>query len=87
MTLTETILGLGRDLSLRLIAEGVETAEQLHFLQERGCHSAQGYWFSKPQPAAAFSSWLAAYYDALNGSANGAAAPAIARLVTPTQHK
>jgi len=87
VTLTETILGLGRDLSLRLVAEGVETAEQLHFLQERGCHSAQGYWFSKPQPAAEFSSWLAAYYDALDRSGNSAAAPAIARLVTPTQHK
>lgn len=87
VTLTETILGLGRELSLRLVAEGVETAEQLHFLQERGCHSAQGFWFSKPQPAADFSAWLATYYDALNGNDRSAAAPAVARLVTPTRHK
>jgi EAL domain-containing protein (putative c-di-GMP-specific phosphodiesterase class I) len=87
VTLTETILGLGRDLSLRMVAEGVETAEQLHFLQERGCHGAQGYWFSKPQPATDFSAWLAAYYEALRGNDSSAAAPAIARLVTPTRHK
>lgn len=87
VTLTETILGLGRDLSLRMVAEGVETAEQLHFLQERGCHGAQGYWFSRPQTATDFSAWLAAYYEALRGNDSSAAAPAIARLVTPTRHK
>jgi diguanylate cyclase (GGDEF)-like protein/PAS domain S-box-containing protein len=87
VTLTETIIGLGRDLSLRLIAEGVETAEQLHFLEARGCHSAQGYWFSKPQPAEEFRVWLAAYYLALAGGDHSAAAPAIARLVTATEYK
>lgn len=87
VTLTETILGLGRDLSLRMVAEGVETAEQLHFLQERGCHGAQGYWFSRPQTATDFSAWLAAYYEALRGNDSSAAAPAVARLVTPTRHK
>lgn len=87
MTLTETILGLGRELSLHLVAEGVETAEQMHYLRERGCDSAQGYWFSRPQPAAEFKSWLRSYYDALNSSGNSPATPSIARLLTPTRHK
>jgi diguanylate cyclase (GGDEF)-like protein len=87
MTLTETILGLGRELSLHLVAEGVETAEQMHYLRERGCDSAQGYWFSRPQPAAEFKSWLTAYYEALNSSGKSPATPSIARLLTPAKHK
>ncbi len=87
VTLTETILGLGHKLSLRLVAEGVETAEQMQFLRERGCDAAQGYWFSRPQPKAEFKAWLAAYYEALHESAGSTAVPAIARLLTPTRHK
>ncbi len=87
MTLTETILGLGRELSLHMVAEGVETAEQMHYLRERGCDSAQGYWFSRPQPAAEFKSWLRSYYEALNSSGNSPATPSIARLLTPPRHK
>ncbi|MCB1688237.1 MAG: EAL domain-containing protein, partial [Halioglobus sp.] len=85
-TLTETILGLGHKLSLRLVAEGVETAEQMQFLRERGCDAAQGYWFSRPQPRAEFKTWLAAYYESMNESTRSPAAPAIARLVTPARH-
>jgi EAL domain-containing protein (putative c-di-GMP-specific phosphodiesterase class I) len=38
-----------------VIAEGVETQEQLDFLTEHGCHEFQGYFFRKPQPAEDFS--------------------------------
>ena len=45
---------------LRVLAEGVETAEQLAFLRERGCDSYQGYFCSRPVPAEAFAALVRA---------------------------
>ena len=45
------IIALARTLNLRAVGEGVETKEQLAILQERQCHEAQGYLWSKPVPA------------------------------------
>ncbi|TCJ11933.1 EAL domain-containing protein [Parasulfuritortus cantonensis] len=45
-------VALGHELGLRVLAEGVETVEQLHLLREMGCDSAQGYHLSRPIPAA-----------------------------------
>ncbi|MBF0437590.1 MAG: EAL domain-containing protein [Magnetococcales bacterium] len=45
------IISLGRALNLNIVAEGVETPEQLAILKEQGCHEMQGYLFSKPLPA------------------------------------
>lgn len=45
-----TIVALGHSLKLKVIAEGVETAEQLAFLREIKCDEMQGYYFSKPLP-------------------------------------
>ncbi|MFL6710463.1 MAG: putative bifunctional diguanylate cyclase/phosphodiesterase [Massilia sp.] len=49
-----TIIGIGQALAHRVIAEGVETVEQLEFLRASGCDEVQGYLFSKPLGAAAF---------------------------------
>jgi diguanylate cyclase (GGDEF)-like protein/PAS domain S-box-containing protein len=48
------IIKMGRSLNLRVIAEGVETAEDLAFLRANGCDEAQGYYFSHPVPTEQF---------------------------------
>jgi diguanylate cyclase (GGDEF)-like protein/PAS domain S-box-containing protein len=45
------VIGLGKSLHMRVIAEGVETREQLEILREHGCAEGQGYYFSRPVPA------------------------------------
>ena len=55
----EAIIGLGRSLGKRVVAEGVETDTQLEFLRSRRCHEAQGYLFGRPVPAAAIAEKLA----------------------------
>lgn len=47
-TIVSTIIAMTRQLNLRVIAEGVETKEQLQFLQEKQCDEVQGYLFSPP---------------------------------------
>lgn len=44
------VVGLGQALDMEVLAEGVETAEQLRMLQQEGCDELQGYLFSKPKP-------------------------------------
>jgi diguanylate cyclase (GGDEF)-like protein/PAS domain S-box-containing protein len=56
--ITSAIIALARNLNLQVIAEGVETAEQSAFLRQRGCHLQQGYFFSRPLPAADFARYL-----------------------------
>jgi diguanylate cyclase (GGDEF)-like protein/PAS domain S-box-containing protein len=48
------VIGLGKNLNIRVVAEGVETREQLAMLQEYGCPQGQGYYFSRPVPAVEF---------------------------------
>jgi diguanylate cyclase (GGDEF)-like protein len=52
--ITATVISLSHELHLQVTAEGVETAEQLAFLRERGCDEAQGFYFSRPLPAHEF---------------------------------
>jgi EAL domain-containing protein (putative c-di-GMP-specific phosphodiesterase class I) len=52
--LVEAIMGMARALKLDVVAEGVETPDQLEFLADLGCQQAQGYLFSPPVPAATF---------------------------------
>ncbi|MCA1318409.1 EAL domain-containing protein [Bacillus tianshenii] len=47
-SLVETIITMAHNLNLKVIAEGVETVEQLQFLQQKHCNEAQGYYFSRP---------------------------------------
>ena len=56
--IVRAIISLGRALDLHLVAEGVETPTQLAELQMLGCDLAQGYLFSRPVGADAFTAWL-----------------------------
>ncbi len=53
-----SIINLAKSLGIRTIAEGVETAEQLEFLEENGCDDVQGYLFSKALPASDFTQYM-----------------------------
>ncbi len=46
--ITEAIIAMGKTLSLTVVAEGVETAEQMIFLKDHSCDEMQGFYFSKP---------------------------------------
>jgi EAL domain-containing protein (putative c-di-GMP-specific phosphodiesterase class I) len=51
-TLVSTIISMGHNLGLSVVAEGVETDEQLAFLAERTCQEVQGFYLSEPLPPA-----------------------------------
>ncbi|MDH4133277.1 MAG: EAL domain-containing protein, partial [Gammaproteobacteria bacterium] len=56
--IVQAVIAMARHLDIQVLAEGVETAEQLAFLQRHGCDSMQGYFVSRPLPAAQFSEFL-----------------------------
>ncbi len=56
--LTDAIIAVGKTLSLKVIAEGVENIEQMEFLREHSCTELQGFYFNKPVPAEQFGQLL-----------------------------
>ncbi|WP_443190776.1 EAL domain-containing protein [Pseudomonas indica] len=52
-SLTRSMISIGHNFGIRVIAEGVENAEQLSFLRRAGCDELQGYFYSPPLPAQA----------------------------------
>lgn len=57
--IVHAVLGLASNLGLKVLAEGVETSEQLEFLRNEGCDEIQGYFIGKPMPADQFAALLA----------------------------
>ncbi len=55
----DSMITLGRSLGMSVVAEGIETHDQLDFLRRSGAHVLQGYLIAKPMPANQLDSWLA----------------------------
>jgi diguanylate cyclase (GGDEF)-like protein len=60
-----SVISLAHHLGMRVIAEGVETRGQMQFLREHGCDEMQGYFFSRPVPAAEFAALLKRTHNVL----------------------
>jgi len=63
VAIATTIITIAENLGMTLIAEGVETLEQLEFLRDKGCLCVQGYLFSKPIGAGAVIEFIKAWHD------------------------
>jgi len=59
-TLAETMITMAHALGKEVVAEGVETMEQLEFLRQRGCDYAQGFFFARPASLADITALLRA---------------------------
>jgi EAL domain-containing protein (putative c-di-GMP-specific phosphodiesterase class I) len=57
-TLARSIIGMAHELDMTVVAEGVETGEQIEFLSKHRCDEMQGFHISRPIPAAAFDRFL-----------------------------
>lgn len=64
-TVTDTIITLAQRLKLKLVAEGVETAEQVEYLRSHDVNALQGFYFAKPMPIHVFPLWLQQYESRL----------------------
>ena len=75
LIITRAIINLGHELGLKVVAEGVESADALEQLVQLGCDAAQGYHIGRPAPAAAVQAMLhgAAVMPATRSTAAGAA--------------
>jgi EAL domain-containing protein (putative c-di-GMP-specific phosphodiesterase class I) len=60
-SLVEEIIRIGRRMNLTVVAEGVETRDQLDRLTEQGCDRIQGYYFSRPLPPEELEVFLAGW--------------------------
>jgi len=59
VVIVETIISMARHLGLNVVAEGVETANQFVFLEDKGCHLFQGFYFSRPLTRKEFRNYAA----------------------------
>ncbi len=79
--IAHSIIDLGHNLGMTVLAEGVETAEALSHLATFDCDTAQGYYLCRPVPATAFDDWRASYATSADGRASAAGEP-----VTPAAY-
>jgi len=80
--IVSVVIAMGKALNIRVVAEGVETQEQLNFLTDHGCYEFQGYLFSRPMVASALSGLIETRLpdEAMFGIARGP------RALPPSSH-
>lgn len=61
MEITSAVIAMARKLHLKVVAEGIETPEQLKFLRRHRCDIGQGYLFDKPIPGTGLTDALRRY--------------------------
>jgi len=71
-TIVTAVIAMARSLKLRAVAEGVETHQELAFLQAQECDEAQGYYFSRPVPPPQFAALLKTGVSKSSPQLNGA---------------
>jgi diguanylate cyclase (GGDEF)-like protein len=57
----KAIVALGHSLHMKVVAEGVESEDQLHLLRELGCDGMQGYYIARPMPAEKLAQWASKF--------------------------
>jgi EAL domain-containing protein (putative c-di-GMP-specific phosphodiesterase class I) len=68
LAIVSSIVDLGLNLGLRVVAEGVETQRAWSILRERGCHRAQGYFLTPPLPPDEMARWVEEHERALDAA-------------------
>ena len=79
--IVKTIISLGHQLGMDVIAEGIETAEQLAGLQKLDCNYGQGYYFAKPLPAEKAEAMIAANKNWLEPNEDGSSNPQVSLVM------
>ena len=82
--ITQAIIAMSKSLGIVLVAEGVETQEQLQFLQRHACDQIQGYFFSRPLPPQAFAALAGARPALAGGSGEGSCEKGVAAPLRTT---
>ena len=83
--IVRAVVQLARSLELKIVAEGIETMENMHQLRDLGCHIGQGYYFSRPVPQVEFVKYLDEDHKQHLGSAR-AESGKVFRVGLPTDY-
>lgn len=69
--IAKSVIALGQSMNLKVVAEGVEEAQQEAFLKQEGCDMAQGYYYSRPVPASGLEKYLLNKHYLLDAAVEG----------------